>query len=123
MKRPRDTRRQMMRLRQAQCLTNSLKSKAENWMAFHLATTGFRWIRQARWRGRVFDFWCRELGVAVEVDGREHRAEDDARDDRVALTLGNILVYRVRNMNDADAQKVLRQIMKTPSWATRKRLT
>ena len=120
---PRDPRKQVMKLRQAQCLTNSLRSKSETWMAYHLATTGLRWIRQARWRGRIFDFWNREKGVAVEVDGREHNQLKDAQSDKMAENLGRILVFRVRNMNDADAQKALSQILLTGSWADRKRLT
>ena len=117
-----DPKKQVMKLRQAQCLSNSMKSKAECWMAYHLATTGLRWIRQARWRGRIFDFWCREKGVAVEVDGPEHKLEIDLKKDELAYKLCAILVFRVRNLNDADAQRVIRSIMETNAWPERKKL-
>ena len=92
-------------------------------MAFLLASTGLRWIRQARWKGRIFDFWCREKGIAVEVDGREHKPEKDALSDKMAYNLGRILVFRVRNMNNSDAQKTLKMILEASSWESRKHLT
>ena len=91
-------------------------------MAYHLAATGLMWIRQARWKGRIFDFWCREKGLAVEVDGPEHKAEKDRQSDELAYKVGKIVVIRVRNMNDADAQRAVKEILSSPSWSDRKKL-
>lgn len=96
----------MQRINRIQCQ----KSAAEAWMADKLASTGMKWTRQAQWGYRLFDFWSAKLGVAVEVDGSEHKKEYDAYRDEYNYRRSGIIVLRVRNMNEEDAQKALLEI-------------
>ena len=110
-----------MRLRQRQNLTTSTRSKAEAWMQEHLSRTGLKWTRQAQWGFRLFDFWCHDRGVAVEVDGPEHVREIDSRRDLYNYHRSGIVVIRVRNFNEQDAARCLSKIKRVGSWAARRK--
>src|SRR5262249_18630847 len=86
---------QMMRVRQRQNLQR--RSKAELWMAQHLKKTGIKWKRQAIWGRRIFDFWSHALGIAIEVDGPEHRKKIDEYRDAYNLHRSGIIIIRVKN--------------------------
>lgn len=101
--------------------SRSLVNKSENWMAEKLATTGKKWTRSARWGYRVFDFWCHELGIAVEVDGPEHIKAIDNYRDAYNLHRSGIKVLRVRNLNEDDALKVLLAIADSDTWKERRK--
>ena len=106
-------------------LAFALTNENENWMRDKLAAlTGYYWHRQflLEFPGatRFFDFYSPLLKVAVEVDGPEHspRGEEwaehtvrnyDHKRDELTRFIG-IKVLRVRNQNEEDAAKVLRQI-------------
>lgn len=109
-----------MKTRQKQNLASSKNSKAEAWMNEKLKTTDYKWTRQAMWGYRLFDFWNAKLGIAVEVDGPEHVAEYDAARDRYNYLRSGILVLRVKNFDEADADKALKTISSAESWQQRK---
>lgn len=102
-------------------LRRALTNPNENWMADHLCSTGLKWSRQAQWGFRLFDFWCSEKGVAVEVDGAEHDKGWDAFRDRQDYERSGIVVLRVRNRNEEDAARALAQISKAGSWNSRRK--
>jgi very-short-patch-repair endonuclease len=101
---------QYLRERQKEQLQKSKTSKAELWMFEKLNQTGLKWTRQAIWGYRLFDFWCHDLKIAIEVDGPEHNKNYDSFRDKYNLNRSNILVLRVRNFNEDDAQKALKAI-------------
>lgn len=109
-----------MRMRKEQNLARALTNKNENWMADLLATTGLKWTRQAQWGYRRFDFWCAHLGVAVEVDGAEHREDYDAYRDEYNFRRSGIIVLRVRNLSAEDAAAALEAIGKQSPWKERR---
>lgn len=111
---------QYMRARQLQNKARCQNSKAENWMEEKLANTGKKWTRQAMWGCRLFDFWCHEIGCAVEVDGPEHNAKFDAARDQYNYFRSAIVVLRVRNFNEADADEAIKQIGRLASWRDRR---
>lgn len=113
---------QYMFKRKAQNLARTHSNGNENWMAAKLAGTGRKWSRQAMWGYRVFDFWCAELGIAVECDGPEHREAYDAYRDEYNYRRSGIVVLRVRNQNDEDAEKALAAIAAARSWKERREL-
>jgi very-short-patch-repair endonuclease len=92
----------------------------ENWMAEKLECTRFKWTRQAQWGCRIFDFWCHELGLAVEVDGPEHRLSYDNHRDEYNYRRSAILVLHVRNRDEEDAAAALRLIGESSSWKERR---
>ena len=92
----------------------------ENWMKDILKKSGLKWKRQARWGYRIFDFWCHEIGVAIEVDGNEHRKQWDDLRDEANLKVSGILVIHVRNRNEKDAQIALERIIKVGTWNDRR---
>lgn len=91
-------------------------------MADHLRTTGREWTRQAQWGFRLFDFWNRDLGIAVEVDGPGHDLEADTASDRSNLVRSAIVVLRVRNYNEQEAASALEAIRTAEPWNVRREL-
>lgn len=88
----------------------------EDWMATKLP----RWTRQAEWGYRLFDFWNARLGCAVEVDGPEHDPNYDQYRDEWAFRRSAIVVLRVRNRNEQDADHAILTIGKLGTWIDRK---
>lgn len=110
-----------MKLRQKENLAKSKENKSENWMYEKLKKTNYKWTRQARWGIRLFDFWCHKLGIAVEVDGLEHDKNRDFGRDKTDLEVSGILVLRVRNFSETDAEKVIDFINNsTETWNERR---
>ena len=99
-----------MKLRQKEQLLKARWNPAEVWMYKKLLSTGLSWRRQAQWGYRLFDFWCAKLKIAIEVDGTSHNADYDAFRDSYNLKRSKILVLRVRNYNEEDAEKALKII-------------
>jgi very-short-patch-repair endonuclease len=110
-----------MQGRQDQNRARAERNKNENWLAGQLQVTGHRWTRQAAWGYRIFDFWCHELGIAVESDGPEHRPDYDAYRDEYNLRRSGIVVLRIRNMNEADLADALRLVAESETWKERKK--
>ncbi len=111
---------EMMRKYQRQNVSRSRYNPNENWMAEKLAVTGLKWTRQAMWGKRIFDFWCAEIGVVIEVDGPEHKKAYDQSRDAYNYARSGIIVLRVRNKNEADAATVLEIIPCVISWLERR---
>lgn len=109
-----------MRMRVDQNVRQSLNSRAETWMAGLLKAFGRKWKRQAQWGNRIFDFWCNELGCAIEVDGAEHNPAVDAYRDAYNLHRSAIVVFRVKNFDEAGASAVLAQIAELDTWKVRR---
>jgi len=85
-----------------------------------LKETGLEWSRQSRWGYRIFDFWNHYKGIAIEVDGLEHKKDYDEYRDKSNLITSGILVIRVRNMNKEDAVLALSIIEKESCWNERR---
>ena len=94
--------------------------QAEVWANEQLEKTGKKWSRQSLWGCRIFDFWCAELGIAVEIDGIEHDANYDAARDLYNYYRSGIIVCRVRNYNQLDMDAALQTIKTADSWKGRK---
>lgn len=109
-----------MRGRQAENKAASACNQNENWFAAKLNETAEKWTRQTQWGYRLFDFWCHELGIAVEIDGREHDPRYDGYRDKYNYLRSGIVVLHVRNRNEEDAARALEFIAKSESWAARR---
>jgi very-short-patch-repair endonuclease len=109
-----------MRGRKDQNLTRALSNSNENWLFARLEATGFKWTRQATWGYRIFDFWCHELGIAVESDGPEHDRQYDAHRDEYNLRRSGVLVLRVRNKNEEDVAVAISAIAEAKTWRDRR---
>lgn len=94
---------------------------AENWMKDKLSQTDLKWTRQAIWGFRIFDFWNHEKGIAVEVDGPTHNEKYDEYRDRYNYLRSGIIILRVRNFNEQDAQQALNKIKSQTSWVERRK--
>lgn len=106
-----------MRLRRNQNRVNSVTNENEQWMKALLASrTKLKWTPQVSWGFRIFDFWSHECGIAVEVDGPEHRAADDMQKDLAAWNVSGIIVLRVRNQSQSDAKVALEMIERVAKW-------
>lgn len=101
-------------------LAVSVKNRNENWMYRKLLQTGYKWKRQAEWGYRIFDFWCHDLGVAVEVDGNTHDAKYDAYRDEYNFRRSAIVVLRVHNMDEIGADRVLHIVSQIETWRSRR---
>lgn len=109
-----------MKDRQNQNLESCINSKAESWANSRLKETGIKWNRQAQWGYRLFDFWNDKLGIAVEVDGKEHNPNYDKYRDDYNFKRSAILVLRVRNFNDQDMDSAISLINTSDTWIERR---
>lgn len=107
-----------MRNRQDQNRSKSVK--AEEWAYGYLKQTQKKWTRQAIWGCRIFDFWCAEIGIAVEIDGMTHNKNYDSIRDEYNFYRSGIVVLRVPNFNDQKMVEALEQIKKSDTWQIRK---
>jgi very-short-patch-repair endonuclease len=111
-----------MRMRVKQNRERSASNPNENWMAEILSLTPYKWKRQVQWGFRVFDFWCHELGIAIEVDGPEHDAEYDHYRDEYNFRRSGIVVFRVKNGDDIRAQETIGTLPLFGNWPDRRAL-
>lgn len=109
-----------MKERQRQNIVRAAVNPNENWLARRLASTGLTWTRQALWGYRIFDFWCHELGIAIESDGPEHDRAYDAYRDEYNLRRSGIVVLRVRNRNESDLRDALNVVSASVPWTVRR---
>ena len=109
-----------MRQRKQENTDRSVFNGNENWLAQKLESSGRKWTRQANWGYRIFDFWCHELGIAVESDGPEHNSTYDAHRDEYNFRRSGIVVLRVRNRNEVDVCAALAMIAKAETWKERR---
>ena len=106
--------------RKEQNLSKALVNDNENWMFDKLKQTEWKWKRQSQWGYRIFDFWCHKLGVAIEVDGPEHDEKYDAYRDEYNFRRSGIVVLRVRNKNEPDANECILYLSILDTWKDRK---
>lgn len=89
-------------------------------MSEKLKKAGLKFKRQAQWGIRLYDFWDHKTGIAIEVDGTDHNKARDSVKDKLDFNVSAIVVLRVRNFNEADAEKVITQILRSESWNDRR---
>ena len=106
--------------RKHQNLARAKENPNENWMWEKLQETEHSWSRQAVWGKRVLDFWCHDLGVAIEVDGPEHDEGYDNFRDEYNFRRSGIVVLRIRNRNEEDAEQVLNSLQHIAEWKERR---
>lgn len=109
-----------MLMRQNQNIVNSEKNKAENWFFEKLKKSRYKFTRQRRWGYRIFDFWCHKLGIAIEVDGPEHRTEVELIRDNKEFNRSRIVVLRVQNFNEEQAENAMHYIYNSDTWNDRR---
>lgn len=109
-----------MKMRQNQNMVNAEKNKAENWFFEKLKKSRYKFSRQRRWGYRIFDFWCHQLGLAVEIDGPEHKKGIDEQKDLIEFNRSRIITLRVKNFNEEEAYKALEYIHSSESWNDRR---
>lgn len=68
------------------------------------------WERQYVFGYRIFDFYCQQRKIVVEVDGDEHNKEYDSYRDEYLFRVYGIVTLRVRNKNTSDLNSVLKVI-------------
>jgi len=104
-------------------------SKTENWFHRKYVTefTKRTWIkitRQVRRGTRIFDFWCHEKWIAIEIDWGYHtekwKEEKDKKYDYYNLQKHWVLVIRIDNRDDTGAIDALRKVELSEPWISRK---
>ncbi len=110
-----------MKKRQIQNESICIFNENENWMFNKLKDTKYKWSRQSQWGYRLFDFWNHYLGIAIEVDGLEHKkGYDKIRDDYNFIKSG-ILVLRINNKDEKRAKEIIDFINNTKEdWNQRR---
>jgi len=109
-----------MRMRLAQNKERSSKNANELWALEILKTTPYKWTPQAQWGYRIFDFWCAKLGVAIELDGKEHDADYDAYRDEYNYRRSGVVVLRVPNGDRERLDKIVAALPAMGDWKERK---
>ena len=83
-----------------------------------------RWIvfnRQRIWWTRIFDFWCDYLWIAIEIDWLTHNKSYDDRHDKYNYEVSWIIVYRIKNYDEKQADTVINNILNSDIRAIRRR--
>ncbi len=110
---------QHMRKRKKQNLESCKKSKAEWWFYRKLKDLQklfkFNFKRQIIRDCRLLDFWIAELWIWIEIDWDSHsdRKDYDKRYDLYHMNEKWIIILRVRNFNECDANDAIRHIKKS----------
>ena len=107
-----------MRERQKQNLGKTVQ--AESWAIERLKRTNRNWTRQAIWGCRLFDFWCHELGIAVEIDGLTHDKSYDKARDEYNFYRSGIIVLRVPNYDELAMAAAINEIEIADPWEIRR---
>lgn len=99
----------------------SYANRTENAVAKILGeNSSMIWRRQKQWGVRIFDFWCHQKGVAIEMDGPEHNEAYDRKRDEYVLGRSAIIVIRFKNHDLAGVLKRCADIDQMPDWHTRR---
>jgi very-short-patch-repair endonuclease len=114
-----------MKMRQNQNRVSCLKSAAEAEVYERLKKeTNIKWTRQAQWGYRLYDFWNATYGIAIEVDGKEHKKEDDRKKDEYNFRRSGIVVLRVPNF-DKDCMDLclltIKKLISKETWEERRK--
>ena len=108
-------------LRECQRKNLARFTKAEQWASEKLGATGLKWTRQALWGYRIFDFWCAAKGIAIEIDGPEHRKAYDEARDRYNFDRSGIVVIRVKNFDDQMMATAIWRVNQESDWKARRK--
>lgn len=90
-------------------------TRGESWIRGRLLATGLPWTRQP------MRFWQRTLGIAVQLESADRDRHDDAASDRAELFHRGVMVIRVEEFNDEQAEEAIRAIRFAESWNSRRR--
>lgn len=91
---------------------NKLLKLQDKWIIFN---------RQRIWWTRIFDFWCDYLWVAIEIDWLTHNKNYDDRHDKYNYEVSWIIVYRINNYDEAQADIVINKIIYSDIRAIRRK--
>lgn len=109
-----------MRMRQIQNLATSSRNPNEQWVARRLEELGLKFNRQTIWGRRLFDFWNPVLGIAIEVDGKDHDADYDAYRDEYNFRRSGIVVLRLPNRDELTLERICAFVRCADNLAIRK---
>jgi very-short-patch-repair endonuclease len=105
----------------------SKTNKAENRMFDKLTPLrefGIRFNRQCIRGTRIFDFRCKERGIAIEVDGGYHQEEwkksKDLKYDTYNKEYSGIILIRIPNFDEEAANEAIKTILCTNAWQERR---
>ena len=105
---------------QSENFQKSLHNPNENLVRRWLfAKTDFKWNRQVIHRQKIFDFWCEEMGVRIEVDGETHHTDLDAQYDAALESETAIVTIRIRNCSLNTPQSAIDKIKSLKPWNQR----
>lgn len=100
-------------------LAGALQHPAHQWMAQKLRLSGLRMNPQAAWGWRLFDFWCAEKGVAIDLI-EPGDATDYTDVDLKELFRSGILIRRLRHFDNNEADYLIQMTKEEPFWNARR---
>lgn len=84
-----------------------------------LESSGYTWEVQFPYTNRIFDFYCHELCLAIEVDGKKDYLHEMAKDD-LAFKTNGVVVIRIGNKtNEYVLNFIKSRLFKFKNWETR----
>lgn len=97
-------------------------TRAEKWGYECLKKSGIKFKRERRWGYRIFDFWSSVYGIAVEIDGQEHRENWDKKRDKQDFLRSGVIVLRVNNFDEHGMSELLKSLtfLKYETWIERR---
>lgn len=113
-----------MRMRKAQNRAKIPFIRSENWFEreylSQLEGPRLKYSRQAAWGYRIWDFWFHQLGVAIEIDGPEHKPSYDRYRDTYNLLRSGIIVLRAKNFDAASSERAIEDVRRECTWKERR---
>lgn len=107
-----------LRRRQERERIKYANDRDENRVLYALNSTGYSWNRKIIWGHRLYDFWCADLGVVVQIDRPDQNDADEAYWDEYVYRRSGIIVLRVDNGRDLD--NALAVIARAEPWSQRR---
>ncbi len=86
----------------SQLRSNSTQSEIHLWKYLKAKQTGVRFIRQKPIGNYIVDFYCKELRLAIELDGLSHHYEETMRKDEEKEAYLNELGIEVLRFEDKE---------------------
>ncbi len=113
-----------MKIRWLKEKRNELKknpTKAELWAKDRLRKAKINVSFQKVFDRSIFDFFCFEKGIAIEIDGSSHDPVKDELRDNHHFEMHTIKTLRIPNFDDERMNEIINLIRLSDTWDDRKK--
>ena len=97
----------------AQLRTQSTQSEAVLWQELRgRKLNGFRFVRQKPIGNYIVDFYCKEAGLVIELDGLSHQFEETMDKDEIKQRFWESIGFKVLRFEDEEVMNDLANVIR-----------